>query len=77
MAKSRQYKLTKEGRTYILTAAKHKPSALKEPIPHVHLNQCVSLCLVCPVPPNNETHLTPKEMAPLLQEYSDIFQTPA
>ena len=76
MAKSRQYKLTKEGHTYILTAAKHKPSAPKQPIPHVHLNQCVSLFLVRPVPADNETHATLKEMAPLLQEYADIFQTP-
>jgi len=76
IAKSRQYKLTKEGRTYIQTIAKHKPSAPKQPIPHVHFNQCVSLCLVCPVLADNETHATPKEMAPFLQEYADIFQTP-
>jgi len=76
MAKSRQYKLTKDGRTYILTAATLKPSANKETITHVHLNQCVSLCLVRPVPPDNETHPVPEEMAPLLQEFSDVFQTP-
>jgi hypothetical protein len=76
MAKSRQYKLTKDGHTYILMPATPKPTSTKDNIPHIHLNQCVSLCLVCPIPPNNTTHLVPKAMTPLLQEFADVFQIP-
>jgi hypothetical protein len=76
MAKSRQYKLTKDGHTYILTASIPKPTSTKEKIPHVHLNQCVSLCLVSPIPPNNTTHPVPEAMTPLLREFFDVFQTP-
>jgi len=67
MAKSSQYKHTKYGHTYILTVATPKPASTKEKIPHVHLNQCVSLCLVHPLPPNNP---------PLFQESTDVLQTP-
>jgi len=76
MAKSNQYKLTKYGHTYILTATTPKPPSTKYKIMHVHLNQCVSLYLVCPVPPNNTTHIVPESMTPLLQESFDVYQTP-
>jgi len=76
MAKSHQYKLTKYGHTYILTTSTPKPPATKDKIPHVHLNQCVSLCLVHAVPQNNTTHPIPEAMTPLLQEFSDVFQPP-
>ena len=76
MAKARQYKLSKDCHTYILTAAKPKTPATTEKNPHVHLNQCISLCLVRPVPPNNTTHLIPEAMTPLLQEFSNVFQPP-
>jgi hypothetical protein len=36
LAKSLQYKITKEVHTYILTTTKPKPSSTKEKIPHVH-----------------------------------------
>jgi hypothetical protein len=74
LAKSRQYKITKEGHTYILTAEKPKPRSTKEQIPHVHLNQCVSLCLVHPITPNNTTHPVPETMTPLLHEFTEVFQ---
>jgi len=64
MAKSRQYKITKDGHTYILTVKTPKPPTTKEKTPHVHLIQCVSLSLVRPVQPNNDTHPIPDEMTP-------------
>jgi hypothetical protein len=73
MAKSLQYKLTKEGHTYILTTTKTKPSATKEQIPHVHLSQCVSLYLVRPITTKNTTHPVPETMNPLLQEFAEVF----
>ena len=76
MAKSSQYKLTKYGHTYILIVATPKPASTKEKIPHVHLNQCVSLCLVRPLPPNNPPHIVPKTIPPLFQESTDVLQTP-
>jgi hypothetical protein len=74
MSKSHQYEFTKEGHTYILTATTPKPPATKEQISHVHLNQCVSLCLVRPITPNNTTHPILETMNPLLQEFSKVFQ---
>jgi len=76
MAKSSQYKLTKDSHTYILTATTPKPPSNKDKIPHVHLNQCVSLCLVHPVPPNHTPHPILETMTPLLQESSNVFHTP-
>lgn len=35
LAKARQYKLTKDGRTYILTTPSHKASAKEQKMPHV------------------------------------------
>jgi hypothetical protein len=74
LAKSHQYKITKEGHTYILTATKPKHPSTKEKIPHVHLKQCVSLYLVCPITPNNTTHPIPETMTPLLHEFPKVFQ---
>ena len=76
MAKSCQYKITKDGHTYILTGETPKTTSTTGKIPHIHLNQCVSLCLVCPIPPNNNTHIIPQAMNSLLQEFFDVFQTP-
>jgi len=76
MSKSHQYEFTKEGHTYILTATTPKPPATKEQISHVHLNQCVSLCLVHPITPKNTTHLVCEMMTPLHQEFSYVFQPP-
>jgi hypothetical protein len=67
MAKTHQYKLSKYGHTYVLTATPPKPTTQKETNPHVHLNQCVSLCLVYPIQPDNTTHPVPQAMAPLLE----------
>jgi hypothetical protein len=66
LAKSHQYKITKEGHTYILIAAKPRPPSTKEQIPHVHLNQCVSLYLVHKITPNNTMHPVPENMTPHL-----------
>jgi hypothetical protein len=74
IAKSRQYKITKEGHTYILIATKPKPPSTKEQIPHGHLNQCVSLCLVHKITPNNTMHHVPENMTPLLHEFAKVFQ---
>jgi hypothetical protein len=76
LAKSLQYKITKEGHTYILTAAKPRPPSTKEQIPHVHLNQCVSLDLVHKITPNNTMHPIPENMTPLLHEFAKVFQPP-
>jgi hypothetical protein len=76
LAKSCQYKITKEGDTYILIAAKPKPPSTKEKILHVHLKKCVSLCLVHPITPNNTTHIVPKTMTPLLHKFAEVFQPP-
>jgi hypothetical protein len=76
LAKSCQYKITREGHTYILTTTKPKPPSTKEQIPHVHLNQCVFVYLVCPITPNNTTHPVPKTMTPLLHEFAKVFQPP-
>jgi hypothetical protein len=44
LAKSRQYKITKEGHTYILTTTKPKPPSTKEQIPTCTLKpMCLSL----------------------------------
>lgn len=53
-----------------------QPTTQKETNPHVHLNQCVSLSLVCPIPPNNTGHPVPQSMAPLFREFVDVFQPP-
>jgi hypothetical protein len=76
MAKTHQYKLSKYGHTYVLTVTPPKPTTKKETNPHVHMNQCVSLCLVCPIQPDNTTHPVPQDMAPLLREFVDVFQPP-
>jgi len=76
LAKSNQYKLTKGGHTYILTVATPKPDSTRDKILQVHLNQCVSLYLVRPVPPNHTHHPVPKAMTPLFQEYANVLQTP-
>jgi hypothetical protein len=76
LAKYHQYKITKEGHTYILTVTKPKPPSTKEKIPHVHLNQCVSLYLVCPITPNTTMHPIPENMNPLLHEFVEVFQPP-
>jgi hypothetical protein len=76
IAKSCEYKITKEGHTYILTRKKPKPPSTKEQIPHVHLNQCVSLCLVHPITPKNTMHHVPETMTPLLHEFVEVFQPP-
>jgi hypothetical protein len=36
----------------------------------------VSLCLVRPIKPDNLTNLAPPTMAPLLQEFADVFTQP-
>ena len=74
LAKSYEYKITKEGHTYILTKAKPKFPSTKEQISHVHLNQCVSLCLVHPITPNNTTHPVPETMTLLLHDFAEVFQ---
>jgi hypothetical protein len=76
LAKSRLYKITKEGHTYILTAAKLKPPSTKEKIPHVNLNQSVSLCLVHPITLNNTMHPILEIDTPLLHEFAEVFQPP-
>ena len=68
MAKYRQYKFSKCGHTYILIAAKPKTSATTEKTPLIHMNHCVSLCLVCTIPSNNTKHPVPEALTPLLQE---------
>ena len=73
MAKACQYKLTKEGHTYILIEAPPKAPTTKQTIPHVQLNQRVNFCLVRPIPINNTTHSIPEPMNPLLQEFADLF----
>jgi hypothetical protein len=74
LAKSCQYKITKEVHTYILTTTKPTPPSTKEQIPHVHLNQCVYLYLVHPITPKNTTHPIPETMTPLLHEFAEVFQ---
>ena len=76
LAKYFQYKLSKDGHTYILTTATPKTPSTTNKTPHVQLNQCISLCLVRPVPPNNTTHPVLEAMNPLLKEFSDVFQPP-
>lgn len=76
LAKNNQYKLTKDGRTYILTTPSPKASDKEQKMPHVQLTHCTSLCLVRPIPPDNTTHLVPERMANLLTEFADIFHTP-
>jgi len=76
MAHTHQYHIEKDAHKYILTSTPPKPSVKKENHPHVTLNQYVSLSLVHPIQPNNTTNRTPKEMAPLLQEFTDVFQQP-
>jgi len=73
---STSIKFTKDGHTYILTATTPKPPSTKNKIPHVHMNQCVSLCLVRSIPPNLTPHLVPEAINPLIQESTDVFQTP-
>ena len=67
LAKARQYKLSKDGHTYILTKKTPKTPATTKNTPHIQLNQCISLCLVRLVPPNNTTHPIIEAMTPLLQ----------
>jgi len=76
LAKNNQYKLTKDGRTYILTTPSPKASDKEQKMPHVQLTHCTSLCLVRPIPPDNTTHPVPERMANLLTEFADIFHTP-
>jgi hypothetical protein len=66
MTKTHQYTLSKYGHTYVLTKTPPKPTTQKDTNPHVHMNQCVSLCLIHPIQPYNTTHPVPKATAPLL-----------
>ena len=74
LAKSCEYKITKEGHTYILTTAKPKSPSTKEQILNVQLNQCVSIYLVRPITPNNTTLPVPKTMNLLLHDFAEVFQ---
>ena len=76
VSKALQYKLSKDGHTYILTVAQLKTPDTTKKTPHVELNQCVSLYLVRSIPPNNTTHPVCEVMNPLLQYFSDVFQPP-
>ena len=76
MAKARQYKISRDGHTYILTATKPQTPSPIEKTPHVQLNQFEFIYLVCPLPPKNTTHPIPEAMTPLLKDFSDVFQPP-
>lgn len=71
-AKTHRYHLRHQGCTYMLTSSNH-PS-LQTSLSS--LNQCVSLCPVRPIKPDNLTNLTLPEMAPLLKEFADVFTKP-
>ena len=78
-ATDHQYHLQHDGCTYVLTSSAStstQPSIGKAPIMRVNLNQDVSLCLVCPVKPDNLTNPVPPSMAPLLHEFANVFTQP-
>lgn len=78
-AKTYQYHLQQEGRTYVLTSTaleSTQPVTRHASIKHVSLNKDVSLCLVCPIKLDNLTNPASPYMAPLLHEFADIFTQP-
>jgi hypothetical protein len=74
--KSHQYHLQHEVCTYVPTSSalkSTKPITDHANVNQVSLNQCVYLCLVRSINPNNRNNPVPPEMDTQLQEFTDVF----
>ena len=74
-----QYHLTQNGCTDVLTSSSLKAPPLLEGQDVIHqviLNKALSLCLVCPLKPDQAPQPLPSDMSSLLIEFEDVFSPP-
>jgi hypothetical protein len=78
-ARNHQYNLQKDGCIYVLTSSFLKFVALRSDQTTIHqisLNKSISLCLVCPLKPDNPSHALPSDMDALITSFEDVFVAP-
>jgi len=78
-AKYHQYHLKLIRCTYVLTSSRLKSTQHitdQASLNQVSRKQCVSLCFLHPIDPNNQNNHVPPSMAPSLEEFSDVFTQP-